>query len=78
LKLLCCTWFFHLPSRKKGDPLKSIPLVILGASAGGLDAFELFFKHFDSFDDAAILLIQHFSPDSVSMLPELMERRYCH
>lgn len=56
--------------------MKSVPLVILGASAGGLDAFELFFKHFDSFDDAAILLIQHFSPDSISMLPELLERRW--
>lgn len=56
--------------------MKSVPLVILEASARGSDAFELFFKHFDSFDDAAILLIQHFSPSSVSMLPELLKRRW--
>jgi two-component system, chemotaxis family, CheB/CheR fusion protein len=50
------------------------PIVGIGASAGGLDAFERFFKAMPSDSGLAFVLIQHLDPTHKSMLPELIQR----
>jgi two-component system CheB/CheR fusion protein len=51
------------------------PLVVaLGASAGGLEAFELFFKHMPADSGMAFVLIQHLDPSHASMLSEILQR----
>jgi len=52
------------------------PLVGIGASAGGLAAFEAFFSGFAAASDPgmAFVLIQHLAPDHKSLLAELIRR----
>ena len=54
----------------------SFPIVGLGASAGGLGAFEAFFSGMpaDSEPGMAFVLVQHLSPDHKSILTELIQR----
>lgn len=53
----------------------NFPIVGIGASAGGLAAFESFFSGMPSTDsNMAFILIQHLSPDHKSMLTELIQR----
>jgi len=49
-------------------------LVCIGASAGGLDALERFFKHCPPDTGAAFVVIQHLSPDHKSMMSNLLAR----
>lgn len=49
-------------------------VVGLGASAGGLDAFERFFTHTAIDTNMAYVLIQHLDAEHVSILPELIAR----
>ncbi|MFT5693781.1 MAG: two-component system CheB/CheR fusion protein [Oceanicoccus sp.] len=51
------------------------PIVSLGASAGGLEAFEVFFKAMSPDSGIAFVLIAHLDPTHVSLLPELMQKR---
>jgi chemotaxis methyl-accepting protein methylase len=55
------------------------PIVGVGASAGGLAAFEAFFSAMPSDIDSgmAFVLVQHLAPDHESTLAELV-RRYTH
>lgn len=52
------------------------PIVGLGASAGGLSAFQAFFSALPADDDLGIafVLIQHLSPDHKSILADLVRR----
>ena len=52
------------------------PIVGIGASAGGLAAFEAFFSAMptDSEPDMAFVLVQHLAPDHESMLTSLIQR----
>jgi two-component system CheB/CheR fusion protein len=50
------------------------PVVALGASAGGLEAFERFFKHVPAETGMAFIVIQHLDPSHNSMLAELISR----
>ena len=50
------------------------PVVALGASAGGLEAFERFFTHLPTDTGMAFVLIQHLDPTHHSMLTELVAR----
>ena len=52
------------------------PIVGIGASAGGLAAFEAFFSTMpaDCNPDMAFVLVQHLAPDHKSMLSELVKR----
>ena len=50
------------------------PIVAIGASAGGLEAFESFFKKMPSDSGMAFILIQHLDPTHRSMLPELVAK----
>ena len=59
--------------------VSSFPIVGIGASAGGLAAFEAFFSALPADDDesgTAFVLVQHLAPDHKSILAELV-RRYC-
>jgi two-component system CheB/CheR fusion protein len=66
-----------MPSRKSksikmADPF---PIVGIGASAGGLAAFESFFSNFPAtHPDCAFILVQHLSPDHQSILSEIVGR----
>ncbi len=54
----------------------NFPIVGIGASAGGLAAFEAFFSGMpaDKDPDMAFVLVQHLAPDHKSMLAELIRR----
>ncbi|MEO8656937.1 MAG: chemotaxis protein CheB [Bryobacteraceae bacterium] len=54
----------------------TFPIVGVGASAGGLAAFEAFFSGMpaDSEPGMAFVLVQHLSPDHKSILSELIKR----
>ncbi len=52
----------------------SFPIVAIGASAGGLEAFEQFFKNMPGDSNMAFVLIPHLSPDHKSIMPELLSR----
>lgn len=58
------------------DPTTSFPIVGIGASAGGLAAFEAFFSGIarDAAPGMAYVLVQHLAPDHKSMLAELIRR----
>jgi two-component system CheB/CheR fusion protein len=51
------------------------PIVGIGASAGGLEAFEEFFSHMPADSGMAFVLVPHLDPTHVSILPELLQRR---
>lgn len=50
------------------------PIVGIGASAGGLEAFEDFFRHCDPNMGLAFVLVPHLDPSHVSMLTEILQR----
>lgn len=49
-------------------------IAALGASAGGLEAFENFFRHMPADAGIAFAVVQHLAPDHASALPELLAR----
>ncbi len=54
----------------------SSPLIIgVGASAGGLEAFQTLLSHLPERHDLALVLVQHLDPDHESLLPELLSKR---
>jgi len=57
-------------------PDKSFPIVGIGASAGGLAAFEAFFSGMPAGADPgmAFVLVQHLAPDHKSILTDLIRR----
>ena len=48
--------------------------VCIGASAGGLEAIEAFFKHMPSDSGLAFVVVQHLSPDYKSLMAELLSK----
>lgn len=50
------------------------PIVALGASAGGLEAFERFLKAAAEDLGCAFILISHLDPTHTSLLPELLQK----
>ena len=50
------------------------PIVGIGASAGGLEAFEQFFRKVPEDSGCAYVVIQHLDPTHKGMLPELLQR----
>ena len=55
---------------------RDFPIVGIGASAGGLKAFEAFFSGMpaDTNPGMAFVLVQHLAPDHTSLLRELVQR----
>jgi two-component system, chemotaxis family, CheB/CheR fusion protein len=62
-----------LPERQ-GNP-HPCPVVGIGASAGGLEAFQALFHHMPPDTGCAFVLIQHLSPRHESLIPELLASR---
>jgi len=60
----------------EAQPEKGFPIVGIGASAGGLAAFEAFFSGMpvDIDPGMAFVLVQHLAPDHKSILTELIRR----
>lgn len=50
------------------------PIVAVGASAGGLEAFEQFFHKVPPECGMAFVLVSHLDPDHVSLLGEILQR----
>src|SRR5688500_10079353 len=51
------------------------PVIGLGASAGGLEAFQTFLTNVPAESGYAYVLVQHLDPNHESMLAELLSRR---
>jgi two-component system CheB/CheR fusion protein len=49
-------------------------IVGMGASAGGLEAFEKFFANMPSDTNMAFVLVPHLDPTHVSIMPELLQK----
>ena len=54
-----------------GHPFR---IIGIGASAGGLEAFEQFFRPFPDDSGMAFILISHLDPDHASLLTEILQR----
>ncbi len=59
-------------SSKASFSQESFPIVGIGASAGGLEAFEDFFSQIDSETGMAFVIVTHQHPGYVSALPEII------
>ena len=58
------------------EPLETaVPIIGIGASAGGLAAFESFFSQFPPEPGVAFVLVQHLSPDHQSNLVGILQRQ---
>ncbi len=67
--------FDSTPVKKRTSNAKFNGYVVaIGASAGGLDALERFFDELPADSGAAIVVIQHLSPDHKSMMDNLLSR----
>lgn len=53
----------------------NFPVVGIGASAGGLEAFEAFFKAMPEDSNIAFILVAHLDPSHSSSLPEIIQRK---
>lgn len=60
--------------KNKAKSGEQVPMVALGASAGGLEPFEQFFDSMPVDSGVAFSIIQHLSPDFESMMDELLSR----
>jgi two-component system, chemotaxis family, CheB/CheR fusion protein len=52
----------------------SFPIVAIGASAGGLEAFTSLLRHLPADTGMAFVFIQHLAPGHESLLPQLLSR----
>ncbi|MDX2480448.1 MAG: chemotaxis protein CheB, partial [Desulfuromusa sp.] len=62
------------PAAKSKLAPASFPIVGIGASAGGLEAFESFFNAMPADSGMAFILVAHLDPSHVSLLPELLQK----
>ncbi|MBE3115870.1 chemotaxis protein CheB, partial [Candidatus Bathyarchaeota archaeon] len=60
------------PASKSDD--SDFPIVGIGASAGGLEALELFFENMPKDNGMAFVVIQHLDPNYIGMMPEILQR----
>jgi two-component system CheB/CheR fusion protein len=61
--------------KKKSLAHKEFPIVAIGASAGGLDALQQFFKAMPSDQELAFIVVVHLDPNHASLLPELLQKQ---
>lgn len=52
----------------------AFPIVGIGASAGGLEALEQFFRYVPASSGMAFVLVQHLDPSHTSLLTEILQR----
>jgi hypothetical protein len=68
------------PTRRKrqpaapGKPSCPFPIVGIGASAGGLEALEVFLKHVPAASGMAFVIVQHLDPTHKGLMAELLQR----
>ena len=62
-------------SASEGSGIPYLPIVGIGASAGGLEALERFFTNLSVEIDIAFVVIQHMSPHYKSSMGELLARK---
>ncbi|MGA7561817.1 MAG: chemotaxis protein CheB [Desulfobaccales bacterium] len=62
------------PKVRKPRGKKSFPIVGIGASAGGLEAIEIFFAHMPMGVGMAFVVIQHLSPQHKSILGDILKK----
>ena len=66
------------PADEQQTPLRSpsalFPIVGIGASAGGLEAFTELLKHLPLDTGMGFVLVQHLAPQHESMLTEVLSR----
>lgn len=63
------------PRRRGGPPAPaSFAIVGIGASAGGLEAFEALFHHVPDNCTMSFVLVPHLDPDHASLLSEILQR----
>ncbi len=55
-------------------PDAALPIVGIGTSAGGLEAFEQFFRACPADSGMAFVLVPHLDPDHESLLTEILQR----
>lgn len=61
------------PEEASAEQKEGFPIVGIGASAGGLSAFEQFFQAMPETSGIAFVLVQHLAPDHESELAELLQ-----
>ncbi len=61
-------------TKENGNVSAGFPIVGIGASAGGLEALELFFKNMPNNNGMAFVVIQHLDPNHIGIMPELLQR----
>lgn len=58
----------------QGDKKSEFVIAAFGASAGGLEPLESFFKRMPAHAGIAFVIVQHLAPDHATALPELLGR----
>lgn len=61
--------------KKKLLDHKEFPIVAIGASAGGLEALQQFFKAMPSDQELAFIVVIHLDPNHTSLMPELLQKQ---
>ncbi len=61
-------------SRELHKADSSLPIIGIGASAGGLEALEVFLKNVPRRCGMAFVIVQHLDPTHKDLLPELLQR----
>ncbi len=61
-------------AKPDASPAESFPVVGIGASAGGLEAFEEFFAKMPPDSGMAFVLVPHLDPSHASMMSDLLRR----
>jgi two-component system CheB/CheR fusion protein len=64
----------HPASLSENTPPAPIKIVGIGASAGGLEAFEELFRHMPADSGMAFVLVQHLDPSHTSLLTDILQR----
>jgi len=59
---------------KPPSPAATFPIVGMGASAGGLEAFEQFFRAVPADSGSAFVLVPHLDPSHASILTDILQR----
>ena len=62
------------PTEQNTSTKLAFPIVGIGASAGGLEALEQFFRNVPKDCGMAFVVIQHLDPNHVGIMPELLQR----
>src|SRR6185437_7113553 len=62
------------PGRETAVASASLPIVGIGASAGGLEALEQFLKNVPANSGIAFVIVQHLDPTHKGIMSELLQR----